>query len=546
MITELLGLVVIVMLARRLAGFAVRLWSEPRLCGAALPEHARPVMRQFISGMADSAKTLTLRSAPGLSSASDRRHRVERPEFSRIESLVRQLGASAVAVSGPRGAGKSTLLRDFMERDGAPFDLVVHVEASSAYAARDFTILLYKELCQTVLDQIRRDRRQWLRNARPPRLRRSLAAAVMRRRAETERNRLRFLQNVSQELNGAIQFRGGLSFGLRRTRQLIEQPVSLPDLVRSFRQFALEVLQWWSGNQPDSGQLVIIIDELDRINDGIAAERFINEIKGIFGVPGCTYFVTISEDALAVFERRMVGARPALDSAFDEVLRLDILTLEGSREMLGRRLGGCPRPFMALCHALSGGLPRELIRAARALIDAVNEAETAAGKDADVDCGLAALTARAVAADIDKLKFGFAPRLRGDTPAGSLDNVLMMLADEAWPGVTVKDMLEHGAGLIYRPATEDAAGDRACLQLGVSLWYYATILDTFGDRTGRFDDRLNLAAERLARVRSVMPRSTELALRLLIALRKELGLRVPAPVRRDDRLNMLGAEPRRS
>jgi AAA ATPase domain len=526
-----LAMVLVVALVARAVEYGRQLWTEDRRCRGALLEPARVALRLAISGLANDAEApvLHLRSAPGLSSASDPLHRVRRAEIDRINSLMRQLGASAVAVSGPRGAGKSTLLRGLMDTEGPPMDLVVHVEAASSYPARDFTILLYRALCETVVAQIRRDRRWWeLFTDRLPRLPWRHGTREMLHRARAELHQLRFLQNVSHEVNGAVKLRGGLSLGGRRTRQLIEQPVSLPDLVRSFRAFTRDVVRWWSTTRVDSGELVIIIDELDRINDGDAAERFINEIKGVFGVRGCTYFVTISDDALAMFERRMIGARPALDSTFDEVLRLGTLTLEGSVGLLARRLVGCPRPFMALCHALSGGLPRELIRAARALIDAAGGPEASASPDR----GLAALTARTVAADIRKLKFGFAPRLRGDAPAGSINNVLMMLADDGWPGTTAKEMLEHGAELIYRPPTDVPASDRGCLQLGVSLWFYATILETFGcpaEPTRPCHPRLDFAAENLAGVRSVMPQSTELALSRLIRLRTELELHVPLP-----------------
>lgn len=45
-------------------------------------------------------------------------------------------------------------------------------------------------------------------------------------------------------------------------------------------------------------------------------------------------------------------------------------TLEESLELLRRRVTGFPDMFLTLCHCLAGGLPRDLVRAARSLIDA--------------------------------------------------------------------------------------------------------------------------------------------------------------------------------
>jgi len=54
------------------------------------------------------------------------------------------------------------------------------------------------------------------------------------------------------------------------------------------------------------------------------------------------------------------------DSAFDELVRIDRFTYGVSRELIKRQTV-MPVPFVALCPCVSGGLPRDLIRAARTL-----------------------------------------------------------------------------------------------------------------------------------------------------------------------------------
>jgi len=75
----------------------------------------------------------------------------------------------------------------------------------------------------------------------------------------------------------------------------------------------------------ESRQVVIGIDELDKIQSAEEAVQFVDDIKSIFGIPGCFFLISISDDALADFERRGLPFRNAFDSAFDEVIALNYL-----------------------------------------------------------------------------------------------------------------------------------------------------------------------------------------------------------------------------
>ena len=103
--------------------------------------------------------------------------------------------------------------------------------------------------------------------------------------------------------------------------------------------------------------MVISIDEVDKIRDSDRAEAFLNDIKAIFGVPGCLYLVSLSEDAMAGFARRTPSIRSTFDSAFDELVPVGPMTYRHSEQLLFKRVTGVPRPFIALCHVLAGGLP---------------------------------------------------------------------------------------------------------------------------------------------------------------------------------------------
>ena len=114
--------------------------------------------------------------------------------------------------------------------------------------------------------------------------------------------------------------------------------------------------------------MVIGIDELDKIESDATANQFLNEIKGVFGITGCFFLVSVSEEALSNFARRDTRIRDVFDSAFDEIIHVRQPTLEESRRILAGRRDCPPVPFQALCHVLSGGLPRDLIRLTRTLV----------------------------------------------------------------------------------------------------------------------------------------------------------------------------------
>jgi hypothetical protein len=155
----------------------------------------------------------------------------------------------------------------------------------------------------------------------------------------------------------------GLDLGTSVGLTLAQRPESLPELVQRFRVFVADVTRAYDN------VVLIGIDELDKLKTAQQAESFLNGLKSVFGISGCFYLISVSENALASFERRGIGFRDAFDSALDDVLQLDFLDLDQARSLLNRRILRLPDPFLQVCHMLSGGLPRDLIRQARSLLD---------------------------------------------------------------------------------------------------------------------------------------------------------------------------------
>jgi len=139
------------------------------------------------------------------------------------------------------------------------------------------------------------------------------------------------------------------------------RPKGYPELVGDLRAFLTAVQERY--------EVVIGIDELDKMGKAQRVEDFLNDVKGIFGVTGCFFLVSVSEDAAAGFERRGVPFRDVFDSAFDDVISVPHLDFPTARAVLYGLIIGWTQPFVALCYVLSGGLARDLVRSTRELVD---------------------------------------------------------------------------------------------------------------------------------------------------------------------------------
>jgi hypothetical protein len=183
--------------------------------------------------------------------------------------------------------------------------------------------------------------------------------------AKGQLTKVRYIQTYSSGLSGAVNLPAGVQAQMSRSVSRAEQPLSYPEIVDEFRSFAHKV----AARAHDADARVFIgVDELDKIASAEQAERFLNEIKGIFGIPHVYFLVSVSDDALTAFERRGLPLRNAFDSSFDEIVHVGALSYTESRRLLYRRVVGLSEPYVALCHCLAGGLARDLIRAARHVV----------------------------------------------------------------------------------------------------------------------------------------------------------------------------------
>ncbi|MFK4064374.1 hypothetical protein [Streptomyces sp. NPDC029674] len=195
------------------------------------------------------------------------------------------------------------------------------------------------------------------------------------RRCQQHLYRLRTLQNATAMVSLGMPDKLGAS----QTTSLSLAPLTYPELVSEFRRILGDIaLEYGSGfGQAGSyrrrAKVVIAIDELDRVGTEEQALAFLREVKAVFGIRGVCYLISVAEDVGAAFVRRGLPHRDVTESSLDDVLHMRPCTLAESAAILKERVPGLTAPYACLSHALSGGVPRDLIRYGRRLDEVQQE-----------------------------------------------------------------------------------------------------------------------------------------------------------------------------
>jgi hypothetical protein len=341
-----------------------------------------------------------------------------------IKSFILSNESSAIGISGPRGSGKSTLMRAIAEDESVAGCSMV-ISAPVKYNAVEFTRRLFFEAAQSILikagarpedsqlSRVKRVQKTRMLGAVmalylgmaivavdffwnsyfPLRLRPltilgltiflygllvgyyAFLSRISKNRRRESRPVVRLAHEAIRDLTWEIEqgqktknilkIAGDL-FGFEDEDSLTlkRRSYTHPDLVADFRRML---------NEFSTGRLaerfVILIDELDKLSSRDELINAVNGLKDLFHIPGVHFIVSVSNDALASFEQRGMPARDAFDSAFDTIVSAERLKLEESLKVISSRAAGFPVILGVFCHAWSGGLPRDLLRAARRCVE---------------------------------------------------------------------------------------------------------------------------------------------------------------------------------
>jgi hypothetical protein len=287
--------------------------------------------------------------------------------FKDVIEFLESHRTSAVGIGGRRGMGKTALLH-WIKYELEPKWIVIYIPAPAAYDAADFVrtifVMTAKEVIQkysVVLSEGRLSSftepfRQLSNNRRIGGLSQQALDSITGSRSD-------------QRTSAAGIAGKGMTLQRGRQSTWTQRERSHPELIAAFKEY-LEQYRLWGGRP-----VAVVVDELDKLQEADEAIAAVNGLKDLFHIPNTHFVVSVSEDALRRFAMRGVPFRDVFDSAFDTIVKLDVPTPYEAREMLARRSGelqGFPMPVVLFCYAWSGGVPRDIIRAARACVSIRN------------------------------------------------------------------------------------------------------------------------------------------------------------------------------
>ncbi|WP_433383003.1 hypothetical protein ACQPZX_20165 [Actinoplanes sp. CA-142083] len=186
--------------------------------------------------------------------------------------------------------------------------------------------------------------------------------------------RLGYVRSETSGWSGTVKLGGGnwlpvgVDAGTSGSVSDTELPLGVPQIVKE----TVALLK-------ARGPAFVAIDELDKIESAEKARDLLSELKPLFTAPNTFFFVSVSEDAIASFERRGLPFRDIFDSAFDEVVPIPYLSFADSLDLIRSRTLFVPPPFIALAYCASGGLARDLIRTTRHILHNGGDLERVAG-----------------------------------------------------------------------------------------------------------------------------------------------------------------------
>ncbi|WP_370332221.1 P-loop NTPase fold protein [Mycolicibacterium hippocampi] len=270
-------------------------------------------------------------------------------------------------------------------------------------------------------------------------------------------------------------------------------------------------------------KVIIALDELDKLSNPEDATEVVNSIKDLMHQSGVHFVVSVSEEALAKFSLRGVPVRDAFDSTFDAVVKVPRFKVSDSNRLLEKRVVGLPPILRLYCHALSGGIPRDLIRFARLCVDTTRHAESGISTSIVVGRTLKLHTLALLDGAAVSVNDGSRDLLRALI---EIRSALEAAEDEA-----VFKLLEHASSFLAEDEPFQRTTNAVAKALPVAVATLGTIGAYFGEKwtVGRWRAEVDRGvpeqvAERGAKCLAEAGLEAIFAIENLAALREDLGL----------------------
>jgi hypothetical protein len=277
----------------------------------------------------------------------------------------------------------------------------------------------------------------------------------------------------------------------------------------------------------EQGQEVLVgIDELDKIGTDEEAMAFLNSIKILFPIEGCSFIVSVSENAWVRFAQRGLPFRDVFDSSFDDIFYVGRLDIKSSRDLLRARDKRITDLQCLFCHVMSGGLPRDLLRVARRIGQAAVEVS---------DNDFFSVTRIIFTDDVTDKARAALNRIAQVTPASHRATYTAQLfaSQDAWKNHDTDTLLSTYSRPSAVPYTEwQGLAHLITTEFQVYLQYLLTVAETFRrDGPIRFLEGqpnsgpdIRLACDALAEAATLIGLDVNHARRAVVAARKYLNL----------------------
>lgn len=342
---------------------------------------------------------------------------------------------------------------------------------------------------------------------------------------------IKFQQSYTSGWSGALKLPVGLDGGLNSAVTLSQNQLSLPEIVHFFLKFLDSISSKY--------KVIIGIDELDKLETDEKAQRFLNEIKSVFGVDHCFYLISVSENAMSSFERRGLPFRDAFDSSFDSIIYVDYLDFEGAKSLIEQRVIGRPVPFFALSYCLAGGLARDIIRTFRSMLElqeeppARNDLETLgrAVIHADIKGKLRATVISAKKIELEEVDSLLEKLCEAEENVALEDSLLKATEDLLASRIPPPD--QHSQNGDKQMHSKRERINSLMEELATYLYYSVTLLQFF--KNSLSEDALTKPAkggslDDLAKARQLLAVNPAITRKMLNKFRSAHGLPVPQPL----------------
>lgn len=160
-------------------------------------------------------------------------------------------------------------------------------------------------------------------------------------------------------------------FSRKRSRQVQRQvrpytTLSLIDEYRDYisdaRVYLNEALKMWIPKSTERFQILIAIDELDKILDTEKLHNMLKSMKAIFEIEDVYYILSISEDALETYRLRHVDTKNEIDSAFTHIIPVPPMDANGSLAFYVEHHQNWAADLLPAAIVFGGGVPRDMHR----------------------------------------------------------------------------------------------------------------------------------------------------------------------------------------